>query len=81
MGYLESYVESMGSKMQYHNNKNRTLTQEHLDQEVMISWNGPSIADADKLVKCTLECLHLEIGTFIGKAAQTGLTSTESLKL
>ena len=42
-GHNESYVESIGSKLKHHNLPNRNITLEHLEEELIVAWNGPEI--------------------------------------
>ena len=43
MGHNESYVESIRSKLKHHNLPNRNITLEHLEEELIVAWNGPEI--------------------------------------
>ena len=54
----ESYLESTGSNLKAHNPPNRNVTLSHLEEEVIISWNGPSIQHSDLLVKETLNLMY-----------------------
>ena len=54
----ESYVGSIGSKLKHHNPANRYLDLEHLEEELIIAWNGPAIPHCGKLVKKTLYPIH-----------------------
>ena len=58
IGHNESYVESIGSKLKVHNPPNRNVTLSHLEEEVIISWNGPAIQHSDHLVKETLNHMY-----------------------
>ena len=58
LGHNDSYVESMGSKLKHHNKQNRDLLLKSLEDEVIISWNGPKIQHADKLIKETIDSMH-----------------------
>jgi hypothetical protein len=58
LGHVESYVESIGSKLKHHNRPNRNLTNEHLEEELIISWNGPEIQHADDVIKKTIDRMY-----------------------
>ena len=47
---LESMVESWVSVMEHHNNPRRALTQARVEQECMVSINGPSEVHCDSVV-------------------------------
>ena len=47
---LESVVESWVSTMEHHNNPRRPLTQARLEQECMVSINGPKEVHCDSVV-------------------------------
>ena len=47
---LESMVESWVSVMEHHNNPRRALTQARVEQECMVSINGPSEVHSDSVV-------------------------------
>ena len=51
----ESVVESQGSILKHHFPSNRNITLTHLEQEVKIHWNGPSLPHCDDIVKLTLD--------------------------
>ena len=46
-GAIESTVESLSSKLEHHNMKGRRITTEHLNEEVIVAWNGPEIQNCD----------------------------------
>jgi hypothetical protein len=58
LGHIESYVESIGSKLKHHNRPNRNITLDHLEEELTISWNGPEIQHSDSLIKETIDQMH-----------------------
>ena len=58
LGQNESYVESMGSMLKHLNKQNRDLLLKSLEHKVIISWNGPKIQHADKLIKETIDSMH-----------------------
>lgn len=58
IGQNENYVESIGSVFKQHFPPNRNVRLDHLDEEVMIHWNGPSIPHCDNIVNET-RCLSL----------------------
>ena len=58
LGHNESYVESMGSKLKYHNPEKRNITITHLEDEMTVAWNGPSIPHSDGLIKEAIDCMH-----------------------
>ena len=58
VGHNESYVGSIGSKLKHHNPPHRNITLEHLDEELIIAWNGPNIPHCDKLVKDTIDTMY-----------------------
>lgn len=47
---LESVVESWVSVMEHHNNPKRCLSQQRLENELMIAVNGPTVAHCDSVV-------------------------------
>ena len=58
MGHNESYVESIGSKLKHRNPPNRNITLEHLEEELIVAWNGSEEPHCDILVKETIELMH-----------------------
>ena len=40
----------MGSKLKYHNPEKRNITITHLEDEMTVAWNGPSIPHSDGLI-------------------------------
>jgi hypothetical protein len=48
---LESVVESWVSVLEHHNNPRRPLTQKRLEEEAMISLNGPAEVHCDSVVQ------------------------------
>lgn len=54
LGVPESFVESIGSVSKVHNLKSRNSTPQHLEEELSISLNAPSIAHCDDIVKSAL---------------------------
>ena len=50
----ERYVESMGNKLKQHNPPHQNITSEHLEEELIVGWNGPGIHHSDKLIKDTV---------------------------
>ena len=58
IGHNESYVESMGSKLKIHNRSNRNISLPHLEEEIIIAWNGPPIQHSDHLITETINHMH-----------------------
>ena len=58
LGHNESYVESMGSKLKYHNPEKRNITITHLEDEMTVAWNGSSIPHSDRLIKEAVDSMH-----------------------
>ena len=58
IGHNESYVESIGNKLKHHNPPNRNIDLKHLEEELIISWNGPEIPHCDEVVKETIDRMH-----------------------
>ena len=58
LGHNESYVESIGSILKHHFPSNRNILLKSLEDEVVIHWNGPSIAHCDEVVAETLSRMH-----------------------
>ena len=54
-GHNESYVESIGSVLKHHYPTNRNVTLAHLEDEVVVAWNGPPIPHADRLIKASID--------------------------
>ena len=54
-GHNECYVESIGSVLKHHYPPNRNVTLAHLEDEVVVAWNGPPIPHADRLIKATID--------------------------
>ena len=53
-GAVESVVEAMGSKLEYHNQRGRNLTPESVNEAVFVAWNGPPIHHCDNVVRSAL---------------------------
>ena len=58
LGHNESYVESIGSNLKHHYPANRNTTLEHLEEEIIVAWNGPNIPHCDGIVKATIYNMH-----------------------
>ena len=56
---VESSAESMISKYNNHNDKKRNLGEQVADDEMMIDYNGPVMAEADGVLKDALD-LHFK---------------------
>ena len=56
---VESIAESMISKYNNHNDKKRNLGEQVADDEMMIDYNGPVMAEADGVLKDALD-LHFK---------------------
>ena len=56
---LESMVESWVSVMEHHNNPRRALTQTRVEQECMVSINGPSEVHSDSVVLKALSAYRI----------------------
>ena len=54
LGLNESYIESIGSVLEHHNPKNRATSLHSVSNEVIISWNGPTIMYCDVIDRDTL---------------------------
>ena len=54
VGHNESYIEAVGSVLKHHNSDQRPLSQDMIDAELRIAWNGPEIQHCDEIVKATL---------------------------
>jgi hypothetical protein len=48
----------MGSVLKHLFPPNRNQPLKHLDQEVIIAWNGPSIPQCDRIMKDTIDRMH-----------------------
>jgi hypothetical protein len=81
---VESVVESWGSTMELLSSKNRNIGQERLQNELMVSINGPKIMHSDTIIKEALErmnrtAVHVKdrIGHFVRRSenVETFLTS------
>ena len=54
----ESYVEGIGSILKQYNPSNRNISLDHLEEEVIVAWNGPDIPHCDNIVKDTINTMH-----------------------
>ena len=73
LGQNESYVESIGSILKQHFLPNRNLRLDHLEEEVIIHWNGPSVPHCDDVLKETIDRMHGSNWHFLRKTLASKL--------
>ena len=56
---VESIAEAVISIFNQHNSDNRKLSEENLNDEMFVAWNGPEIGECDEILKNALD-LHFK---------------------